>query len=81
MSKANRFIVWPEKTGNPVVDNPNRRANSQMSSGARSIRIIGSRNRKRKKFVTKAERINYLRLWAEVMLQMSRSEVESPHEH
>lgn len=73
MSKAERFVIWPEKTGNPVVDNRNRVANSGMSARVRrNMRIVGSRNRKRKKFVTKAERINYLGLLVAVMKDLSQ---------
>lgn len=61
-------MIWPEKTGNPIVDNRNRFANSDMSRKVRAaFRLRGSRNRKRKKFVYKAERINYLRLMVAVM--------------
>ena len=73
MSKSERFVIWHEKTGNPVADNRNRVANSHMSRNVRrDMRILGSRNRKRKKFVTKAERINYIELVVAVMKELSQ---------
>lgn len=72
MSKAERFKIWPENTGHPIIDNRNRFANSDVSRRVRAaMRITGSRNRKRKKFVTKAERINYLRLFVAMMNQIA----------
>lgn len=53
---------FDEKTGNPVADNENRRANRRMRDKVKSLSIETPDGRKRKKHVRKVEGAHYAEL-------------------
>lgn len=62
-----RTKVYDEKSGNPTLDNRARAANKKLTRVAReALRVKGTGNRKRKKYVLRIERANYARLVARV---------------
>lgn len=72
MSGHPRWPGFNTKTGNPVVDNANRRLNKSMYQSTReTIKFTGYKNRKRKKALWRIEGGNYIKLWAAIMQQIA----------
>ena len=65
--------VYPEKTGNPVIDNRARNANRRLSKTANnSLRFLGMKNRKRKKYCKRIEGGNYVALIAAIANDLAK---------
>lgn len=66
--------VYDDKSGNPAMDNRARNANRTLDGIARSLRVHGTKGRKRKKYVLGIERAKYARLVAVVAQEMAQEE-------
>lgn len=70
-----RLRIYDERTGNPAIDNWNRRRNRQLHLTLRnSFRVETSRGRRRKKIITRIEYEQYARMVAEIAKAMAEAE-------
>jgi hypothetical protein len=66
---------WPgfnTKTGNPIVDNANRRLNRHMWRSAQHVLRIHAAGRKRRKYLLTVEGGRYLTMVAALMSDLAR---------
>lgn len=70
-----RLRIYDERTGNPAVDNRNRRRNRQLQLAVRNgFRVQTPGGRRRKKIITRIEYEQYARVVAEVAEAMAEAE-------
>lgn len=69
-----RLRIYDERTGDPAVDNRNRRRNRLLHCTLRnSFRVQTPRGRRRKKIITRVEYEQYARVIAEIAEVMAAS--------